>query len=271
MVVTTVSTSPAGNFHVVPPPPPRARQWSEPVIAVVLALVLNLLLILPFLLPNPAPPRPAEPPAISVDLVPEEEAPPPMPPLAQPQPEQQDPEPYVFSRSGDDSGKPAALEESEETEEARQTDSTEETPEPDEQTTELEEKNTEEDIPGWARTVTPGIELRSGDPEASSRQQQAARSAGGGDAYLNKIRASVISNVDPLEVRGLRGEAVFDIVIHRSGAIVAAKLVKSSGYATLDGAFAAAIRRSVKQDPFPPNAVQELIGVSLTLSNGMTP
>ncbi|MEX2249267.1 MAG: TonB C-terminal domain-containing protein [Parvibaculum sp.] len=249
----------------MPPPPPRARQWSEPAIAVALALGLNLVLILPFLLPNPAPPRPAEPPAISVDLVPEEQAPPPPPP-PEPQPAPEPPVPQLFTRSGDDSGKPAALEESEETEEARQTDSTEETLEPDDQTTELEEKNTEEDIPGWARTLAPGIELRSGNPAASSRQQQAARSAGGGDVYLNKLKVLITSKVDLNEITGLRGAADFMLLVHSSGVLLDAKMVRSSGDPRLDGAFIEAIRQSRQLLPFPPGYPADIVPLQLTLT-----
>lgn len=270
MAVTLVSTRPAGTFHVVPPPPPRPQQWSEKVIAIVLALLLNILLIAPFLLPNPAPRFAEEPPSIAVDLITEEQAAPPPPPeLAQPEPEEQTPEPYVFSRSGDDSGMPKLIEESEPAEEARPTDSVEETSEPDTQTTELKEKNTEEDVPGWASTVTPGFDLRSGNPDASTLQKRAAPSVGGGDIYLNKLSASVHANVDSNEVGGLRGKAVFDLIIHRSGAIVGAKLVKSSGYVTLDRAFAAAIQRSIKQEPFPASAREEYISVTLNLSAGL--
>ena len=197
MSATTVSGSaPASDdgllrntFHVVPPPPPRQKVWSELAIAIGLALFINLIVILSFILRAPIAMPPADPPAISVDLVQE---PPPQP---QPQPREQ-------------------------------------------------KSQAKEDIPGWAQTILPGFDVRSGKPDASSREQQAARSSGGANEFFNRTRDAILANVKQTETGGFQGLAEFEVIIHRSGKIVSLRLMRSSGYKTLDQAFANAIVRT---------------------------
>ncbi|PKP78907.1 MAG: hypothetical protein CVT81_01505 [Alphaproteobacteria bacterium HGW-Alphaproteobacteria-3] len=258
MSTTTVSGSaPAADdgllrntFHVVPPPPPRQKVWSELGIAVGLALLINLIVILSFILRAPVATPPADPPAISVDLVqepqPEPQQPEPEPqpqPEPQPEPQREAPEITPFSRSGEDTEAPAGLD-TEPDDSPLQTDSKEDKPEPDEKTTREQKKQTKEDIPGWAQTILPGFDIRSGKPDASSREQQAARSSGGANEYFNRMRDAILANVNQAETTDLQGSSEFEVIIHRSGKITSLRLMRSSGFKTLDQAFANAIIRT---------------------------
>ena len=249
MSATTVSGSaPASDdgllrntFHVVPPPPPRQKVWSELAIAIGLALFINLIVILSFILRAPIAMPPADPPAISVDLVQE---PPPQPqPQPQPQHQQEALEITPFARSGEDTDAPSGLD-TEPDDSPLQTDSKEDKPEPDEKTTREQKSQAKEDIPGWAQTILPGFDVRSGKPDASSREQQAARSSGGANEFFNRTRDAILANVKQTETGGFQGLAEFEVIIHRSGKIVSLRLMRSSGYKTLDQAFANAIVRT---------------------------
>lgn len=242
MAVTTVSTSPVGTFHVVPPPPPRPRQWSEKVIAIVLALLLNTLLIAPFLLPNPAPRLAEEPSSITVDLITEEQA-------ALPQqevPEEPKPLPQQsFTRSGGDAEAPLGPEAEDEPAASKEA-----SPAPaaadsePQQGIEKEKETTNYDIPEWARTVDPGYSVIG--------QHPALGSAGGGDPYLNAMWERVEQNlVYPKSAGGRVGVARFALTLHRSGRITALSLLTSSGHPDLDRAALDAIRRSAPFRPFP--------------------
>lgn len=250
MVVTTMSTSPAASFHVVPPPPPRPRRWSEFVIALALALLLNLALILPFLLTNPAPNPAADPPAITVELVTEEEAPPPPAPEEAPAEEEKPLQPRTFTRSG---GEAETVPGPDETDEAPPAE-----PEPEPQPVERKEETGRLDIPDWARTVE-----RSYSAPAPSTTTS---SASGGDAYLNKLKALITSKVDLNEITGLRGTADFMLLVHRSGVLLDAKMVRSSGNPRLDGAFIEAIRQSRQLLPFPTGYPADVVPLELTLT-----
>lgn len=255
MSTTTVSGgAPAADdgllrntFHVVPPPPPRQKVWSEYAIAIGLALLINLIVILSFILRAPVATPPADPPAISVDLV-QEPQPQPQPqpepqPQPQPQPQQEALEITPFARSGEDTDAPSGLD-TEPDDSPLQTDSKEDKPEPDEKTTREQKSQAEEDIPGWAQTILPGFDVRSGKPDASSREQQAARSSGGANEFFNRTRDAILANVKQTETGGFQGLAEFEVIIHRSGKIVSLRLTRSSGYKTLDQAFANAIVRT---------------------------
>ena len=235
------------TFHVVPPPPPRQRPWSEVAIAVGLAVLINLVVILSLIFKPPVSMPPGEPPSISVDLVPEpkpEPQPEPQPePEPQPQPEQEKPEIMPFSRSGDDPVTDAGRGE-EPDDNSLRTDSEKDTPDPDEVTTKEQERKAEEDIPGWAQTIMPGFDMRAGNPVASSPERQAERSSGGANAYFNEVKSHILANISSVETAGLSGSAQFEIVVHRSGKLVSLKVVKSSGYPSLDKAFANGIIRA---------------------------
>lgn len=251
MSVTTVSGSvPAADdgllrntFHVVPPPPPRRRAWSELAIAIGIALLINLAVILSFILHAPIANPPADPPAISVDLVQEPQPEPQQQEQPEPQPQQEAPEITPYSRSGEDTESPPGLD-AEPDDSPLQTDSKEDKPEPDEKTTKAQERRAEEDIPGWAQTILPGFDVRSGKPDASSREQQAARSSGGANEFFNRTRDAILANVYEAETAGLRGSAEFEFIINRSGKIVSLRLMRTSGYKTLDQAYANAIART---------------------------
>lgn len=273
MVVGIVSTSPEAaprpTFHVVPPPPPKPKAWSEIAIAISLALFLNLLLLLPFIFDTPAGSPPfEEPEAISVDLVPEPQA------QTQPQPEAQpepppppEPEPQVeersFTRSGGDSDEPPGdpIEEEPAEPEADRIE-----PAPDEATVEPQEKPAAEDIPGWARTIEPGYDMRAGNPDASAQAQEATRGGGGGDRYLNAMGKRIVQNlVYPAEAGGREGVVVVDLMVHRSGAVRAMQMIQSTGIPALDRAALEAIQRSQPFDPFPPGVTVQTAPLRLTL------
>ncbi|MEQ8268091.1 MAG: TonB family protein [Parvibaculum sp.] len=265
-----MSTSPEGRreaprptFHVVPPPVPRPKAWSEILIAVSLALVLNLLLLLPFILdvPSGSPPF-EEPEAISVDLVPEPEAPPqPQPEAAPPPPE---PVPQAeesgFTRSGGDSDEAPGDPGEEAPAEAARPE-----PAPDETVMQARDNAFEEDIPGWARTIEPGYDMRLGNPNASA-SAQAASPGGGGDRYLNAMGKRIVQNVVyPREAGGREGVAVIDLLVLRSGAVQSVRMVQSTGVPSLDRAALDAIQRSQPFAPFPANVTVRTAQLRLTL------
>lgn len=263
MVVSTVSTSPAGSFHVVPPPPPRPAQWSELVIAIALALLLNLLFILPFLLTNPAPNPPADPPAITVELVPEEQAPPPPPPPA-PEPEPEEEASPVqersFTRSGGEAEAPPGPEAEDEPATPEEAPEVEPEPEPapeeEAQAIEKKEEISPEDIPDWARTVEPSYAV----PARPAPPAAITGTAGGGDPYLNAMWARVRANlVYPREAGGRIGVTRFEMVLHRTGQVISLKLLASSGDPALDRAAREAIERSLPFAPFPPEVRAETV------------
>lgn len=263
MVVSTVSTSPVGTFHVVPPPPPRPAQWSEIVIAIALALLLNLLFILPFLLTNPAPNPPADPPAISVELVPEAQAPPPPPPAPQPEPEEEAKplQERSFTRSGGEAVAPPGPEAEEEAAAPQEAPEVEPEPEPEPepeeaQPVEKKKETSPEDIPEWARTVEPSYVV----PARPTPPGSLTGSAGGGDPYLNAMWARVRANlVYPPEAGGRSGVTRFEMVLHRSGQVISLKLLTSSGHPALDRAAREAIERSLPFAPFPPEVRAEAV------------
>lgn len=267
MVVGIVSTSPEGRrkaprptFHVVPPPSPRPKAWSEIAIAVSLALFLNLLLLLPFILDTPAGSPPfEEPEAISVDLVPEPEARPepeaPPPPEPAPQAEESG-----FTRSGGESDEAPGDPGEEAPAEAARPE-----PTPDETVVEARDNAFEEDIPGWARTIEPGYDMRLGNTNASA-SAQAAAPGGGGDRYLNAMGKRIVENVVyPREAGGREGVVVIDLLVHRSGAVQSVRMVQSTGLPSLDRAALDAIQRSQPFAPFPANVTVQTAQLRLTL------
>ena len=77
---------------------------------------------------------------------------------------------------------------------------------------------------------------------------------GGGDAYLNALRARIGRNVVyPTTAGGQRGMPVWQIAVSHAGNVKGIKLVRSSGNAALDYAALKAIERSVPFDPLPNN------------------
>jgi len=94
---------------------------------------------------------------------------------------------------------------------------------------------------------------------------------GGGDRYLNQIRDEILSQsdypavADPMK---LAGTARFEIVLNRAGALVAAKLVRTSGVGTLDDVGLGMIRRAAPFPPVPTDIPGEMIRLSLSLYLG---
>ena len=260
MVVTAVSTSPAASFHVVPPPPVRPRHWSEFAIAVALALLLNLALIFPFLLQNPAANPPLEePPSISVELVPEEEAPAPVP---EPEPETEEPpQSRSLTRSGPEAettlGPETATEAAAPEAEAQAAPETAPEPEPEPQAVEKEEQTESFDIPEWARTLDTGYQV-----PAPVEAPEIVRSSGG-DPYLNMMFDRVRNNLVYPRAAGGRGGVVrISLLVHRSGNVSDIRLVESAGHPALDRAVYEALQRSLPFAPIPPEVAENEVRLS---------
>ena len=259
------------SFHVLPPPEHQPKAWREIIIAFCLALLLNLLFFLPFIFRSPvSPPLPAEPDAISVDLVQEPQPPPEPEPIQEdhaeqaPPPEQVETAQKTFTQSGGESdeppGDPVELE-------PAQTDSFEPIePVEEEKTVEPEPVQPSEDIPGWAQTIAPGYDMRAGQQNVTPQQAKARQNAGGGDAYLNAMGKRIHANLRyPVEARGATGVVVYDLLVHRSGALREARLVSSTGNALLDRAAEDALQRSQPFAPFPSGVAAETASLRLTL------
>lgn len=276
-----------GTFHVVPPPPPKRKAWSELAIAIGLALLINAAVLLSFILTPPVE-RPAEPPAISVDLVPEPRAQPePQPepqPAPEPQPEPQ-PEPerepdtqpeqtseekasgfFTSSGAGTDAEDEGSGGEKK-TEIMAQPDEA-----PEDQTVRQREKTVpDEEIPGWAMNVGQGYGVPRGNPNAAGRDRTAGSGAGG-DAYMNSVRDCIARNfVFPPEAAGRSGVAVISLDVHRSGKIMRLGFIKSAGVAALDRAAVETIGKCAPFPPFPAGAPQDVEPFALTLPMPLPP
>lgn len=255
---------PRAGFHVLPPPPPRQRTWTrELAIAVVFAVLLNLLVLLSFFFVRPeAMPPVQEPPAIDVEIVQRPEAEPAKEkptPLPQPQPENQ----QSFTRSGatDERTTPGY---GKEADAPADRDITEPEAEPEPPRPEVKAQEQVE-IPGWARTLEPGYDVRAGQ-QGTAQSSQPNANARGGDAYLNAMGRRIVANVTyPAEARGATGVMVVALVVNRTGALEGAQMIRSTGNAALDRAGMEAISRSMPFAPFPPGVTMPRASFELTL------
>ncbi|WP_421861302.1 energy transducer TonB family protein [Parvibaculum sp.] len=278
MSTTATSDAPASDdsllrntFHVVPPPPPRKRPWSELAIAIGLALLINLIAILSLIFKPPVSTPPAEPPSISVDLVPEPEPQPQPQPQPEPQPEPEpEPEPQpseeessgFFTRSGVGNEAQDAGSGGEKNEDMNLRPD----PVPEDKTSRQRENTApDENLPGWAMDVGEGYGIPKGDPRASGRDRTAT-SGSGGDAYMNSARNCIADKfIFPREAAGQSGVAVLSIDVHRSGRVLRVGFIKSAGVPALDRAAVEVIARCAPFPPFPSGAPQEVEPFALTL------
>lgn len=259
---------PRASFHVLPPPPPRQRAWTrELAIAVAFAVLLNLLVLLSFFFVRPegAPPV-QEPPAIEVEIVQQPEAEPakeqPAPePIPPPQPQLENQQSFTRSGATDERTTPGY---GEEEDAPADMDVTEPEAEPEPPQPEVKAREQVE-IPGWARTLEPGYDVRAGQQGAAQSSQQTSR-ARGGDAYLNAMGKRIVANVAyPAEARGAAGVMVVTLIVDRTGALEGARMVRSTGNAALDRAGMDAISRSMPFAPFPPGVTMPRASFELTL------
>lgn len=260
---------PRASFHVLPPPPPRLRAWTrELAIAMALAVLFNLLVLLSFFFVRPegAPPM-QEPHAIDVEIVrepaPEKQAQPAPAPQPEPEPQEQPVQERSFTRSGatDEATAPGYGEEEDAPADVAVTEPTEE-PEPPQPEMKAQEKV---EIPGWARTLEPGYDVRAGQQGTAQPTEQASR-ARGGDAYLNAMGKRIVANVVyPAEARGEAGVMVVTLIVNRTGTLENARMVRSTGNQALDRAGMEAISRSMPFAPFPPGVTMPRASFELTL------
>jgi len=256
---------------LAPPPPAPRNRWNLP-LTVVLAFLINVLLLVGLFLHLPDRPkqRPAEPEAISVELVKPQEKPQPQrqpKPEPKPQPEQKKPEEQkrqekqsYFESGGSPELKMGRAPKHEQ--------ALEKAPKP-----EAREKKKEPPkiaIPDWA--LLPGGDVPKPLKGESSTQASGAPSKlinsallgeGGGDAYLNALRKRIGRNVVyPPTGGGRHGTAVWQIVVSHAGNVKGVKLMRSSGHSDLDYAALKAIERSVPFDPLPNNYANMVVIVA---------
>lgn len=250
---------PRASFHVLPPPLPRQRAWTrELAIAVAFAVLLNPLVLLSFFFVRPeGAPVTQEPPAIEVEIVQQ-----PIPPEQQAQPAPQPEGQQRFTRSGptDEQTTPGYGEEEDALIDMAVTEPTAELepPQPEMKVPEQVE------IPGWARTLAPGYDFRVGQSGTAQPSRQA--SPRGGDAYLNIMGKRIVANVAyPAEARGATGVMVVTLIVNRTGTLEGARMIRSTGNATLDRAGMEAISRSMPFAPFPPGVTMPRASFELTL------
>ncbi|MEN6541090.1 TonB family protein [Parvibaculum sp.] len=245
---------------LAPPPPSPRNRWNMSA-TVALGLLINVLVLVGLFLrlPDRPKPRPAEPEAISVDLVRQQ----PPQPKPQPQPEQkkaeeQKPQEQKKQEKQNylESGGSPELKMGRAPKQERAPDKA---PKP-----EAREKSKEPPkiaLPDWA--LPPDGDVPKPDKGKTSSQDSGAPSKlinsvllgeGGGDPYLNALRARIGRNVVyPSTGGGRRGTAVWQIAISHAGNVKGMKLMRSSGHADLDYAALKAIERSVPFDPLPNN------------------
>jgi periplasmic protein TonB len=131
-------------------------------------------------------------------------------------------------------------------------------------------------IPPPARKPPPPARAQQKSPErAAARTEVPGHDAGegedGGDRYLNEIRDSILKQHNyPAVFNPLRlsGTAYYDILINRAGALLGAKLVRTSGIGTLDQVGMGMIRRAAPFPPVPDDMDGERIVLSLKLYLG---
>jgi TonB family protein len=262
---------------LVPPaaPPARRERWMSSA-ELLLALLLNLVFLFAlFYRPElVAPPQRKEPPAISVELVPQPKAQPPKPkeqpkPQQQPKPEEKKPEEPKPEEKKPEQKKPMERRESGGDPKLKQG----AVPKVEEKTKEPPEKEVKKpkpdapkqpaaDLPDWAKKLAQGYDLPkqkdSAPTKARGSNAKTYRSdmtgEGGGDAYLNAMRDQVNAHVVyPPSAGGATGAATYGLVVDRSGALRSIRLLVSSGRRDLDLAAGEAIMRSAPFRPLPPD------------------
>jgi len=263
--------------HAAPAAPsePSDRRWSRSV-ELLLALFLNLLfLIALFYRPNyDLQKMKKQPPAISVDLVPPQQAQPkpktqpaPKAEKQQPKPEEKKPKPQKqeekkkpvekYRESGGDPNlKPGRAPKVEADKSKVAPEKKAEKPKPN------APKKPAANVPDWAKALEPGYDLpkQADSSVAKSRGTNNQNSLsdrigeGGGDVYLNQLVAQVAAHVRyPDTANGNIGIAVLMISIDRGGNLQALQLTRSSGRQDLDWAATEAVRRSAPFRPLPPD------------------
>ncbi len=288
--------------HAVPPAAeqPRSQRWSRS-IELLLAVLLNIaLLVALFYRPHPQiRPLAKEPPAISVDLVPQPK-PQPQPKAQQPKQEQQkkdQPKPEEkkpeekkpeekkpeekkpeqkpvdkYRESGGDPNlKPGRVPKVEADKPKAPPEVKAEKPKPE------APKKPAANVPDWAKALDKGYDLPT--PRDSSIDKSQGSNAqnslsdregeGGGDVYLNQLVAQVSSHVIyPQTAGGEVGLTVLVIVVDRSGNLQGMRQVRSSGRRDLDWAANEAVRQSAPFRPLPPDYPAPVI---ITLKIPVTP
>lgn len=282
--------------HAVPPAPeqPRGLRWSRS-IELLLAVLLNIaFLVALFYRPTPhLPPLVKQPPAISVDLVPQpktqqskqeqqkkeqpkpEEKKPEQKTPEEKKPEEKKPEQKPVDKyresGGDPNLKPGRVPKVEADKSKAPPEVKAEKPKP--QAPKVPAAN----VPEWAKALEKGYDLPA--PRASSIDKSQGRSTqnslsdrigeGGGDVYLNQLVAQISAHVVyPQTAGGEVGLTIIVIVIDRAGNLQGMRQIESSGRRDLDWAASDAVRRSAPFRPLPPDYPAPVI---ITLKIPVTP
>ena len=253
------------------PAPDSGRERKHFALMLLLALMVNVLLIAALFFRLPEHMRPAEPPAISVELVkppaPEAETRPEPKPESPPAPK---PSPQMQRREsgGDPKLAPGRTPETKTSEPLKE----EFHPQP----RKPKPDASKEALPDWAMKLSPGFDVAAPEkpgtpPRASAAAPVRSRSAlsgkGGGDAYLNALRDRILrALVYPArEARNVPGSARYQIVVTRQGMLLGIRLLESSGNPDFDQAGAEAIQGAAPFAPLPPDVPGNAVSMELVL------
>lgn len=226
-----------------PPPPPAPEVKPEP---------------RPEPKPEPKPvpkvePKPEPPPPRKPDIAIKEEKKPPKPEPKKPEPEPKKPEPKKPEPKPEPKKpepKPESKPEPKKTEAKAEPRKAEPQPEP---------KKAEPRVPDFSKELASETAQLKSRPNASAQQmasaagaeaaQRAASNKRGLEAYVNKIRMKIKSNIMlPSNIQG-NPEAIFEVNQLPSREVLSVKLKRSSGNPSLDAAIERAI---LKSSPLPP-------------------
>lgn len=266
--------SPRALAPLVPPaPPPTRRERWQNALELALALLLNIIfLIALFYRPHwAAKEPPKEPPAISVQLVPPEQAPPkpePQPkpeeqPKEQPQPEEKKPpEQFTLKGSGDlKKEKPGRVPKVEADKSPEKPQVAAKKPKPE------EPKQTETEVPDWAKNLSKGYDLpaqkqssvkkSSGSNKDTSLDEREGE--GGGDLWSNQLREQILAHTRiPASMIGRADTAIVAIAVDRLGNLRGMRLLKSSGNRDFDIIIMQGVRDAAPFRPLP-SGLPELV------------
>jgi TonB family protein len=275
-------------------PPEKRFDWNRDA-GILAAAFLHAAVLLMFIAQARIQQRPAEPPAIPVELVSLPPPPPPQPQAAQQPTAQSKAQP--FRQSGGELDRPAGSlpdQEAPKKDEPAAAQPTEEKAEPVEtaklppppqppapatsSTAPAAQPETKSSSPtsnaqrpkplkssqAPARTAA----LSPNRPPSESKSENEWLGEGGGDKYLNALRDEILRHRNyPAEIKsiGLDGTAQYEILVDRQGKLLRLRLLHSSGVDVLDHAGLVMIQRTAPFEPLPSYMTGDVVQLVVTL------
>ncbi len=272
-------------------PPEKRFDWNRDA-GILAAAFLHAAVLLMFIAQARIQQRPAEPPAIPVELVS-------LPPPPQAAPQQPTPQSKAqpFRQSGGEldrpagslpdqeapkKDEPAAAQPTQEKAEPAETAKLPPPPEPPAPATSSAAPAAQPDTKSSSPTATAQrpkplkssqapartAALSPNRPPSESKSENEWLGEGGGDKYLNALRDEILRHRNyPAEIRsiGLDGTAQYEILVDRQGKLLRLRLLHSSGVDVLDHAGLVMIQRTAPFEPLPSYMGGDVVQLVVTL------